>query len=335
MDAFVTRTPRQRANAPAPDHDAGAGQGQAGAKDKAEAGAGTKAVPGKIRVGRRVYGRTGKFTDPKVPGFTQILCLTPSSAYGAISPYCLRDARGRNMENLWQFSKVYRSVPRSRQTSSRYDARVIWEHPAEEHVGNNGELLPAYWAWREKGFAAPDAIRYPVTFDYRSQCIGAIPPDAVSRANAGAVADPVVADAGRTANSEASADSTTPAPVAAGTRTLQHSLLDYVQSRRRIYLPLYTQLLQGNRLFEHLRGRHLSGENLLIIEVDGPHQESLKYYSHKYGVASDFIVADTVDVNARSMQVLLNDTTHPFGHGYCLAMALMGMAQEWNTGIES
>jgi hypothetical protein len=350
MDAFVTRTSRQ-ADAP-----------------PATGGAKSSKKPGRVRVGRRVYGYGGKFTDPKVPGFTPILCLTPSSPYGAISPYCLRDVQGRVMENLWQFSKVYRTVPPSRQTYSRYDARVIWQHGAEVHVAPDGTLLPAYWAWREKGFAAPDAIRYPVTFDHRTQCIGAIPPSfklaaapttaaptttapttaAESSAQVGQAQSPEVLAAGpqdsvglqgsvgpetgSAANETASSNAATaasaavPAPVSAPA-----ALLDYVQSRRLIYLPVYAQLLEGNRLFEHLRARHLSGEDLLIIEVDGPHQESLAYYRQKYGVAADFIVGDTVDVNAHSMRLLLNDTKHPFGHGYCLAMALMGKAQEWNA----
>ena len=68
----------------------------------------------------------------------------------------------------------------------------------------------------------------------------------------------------------------------AGSPTSQHVLLDYVRPRRHIYLPLYVQLLQGNRLSEHLRARHLSGKDLLIIvEVDGPHDGSLTYLRTK------------------------------------------------------
>ena len=32
-------------------------------------------------------------------------------------------------------------MPHSRQTYSRYSARVIWKHMAEAHVGKNGNLL--------------------------------------------------------------------------------------------------------------------------------------------------------------------------------------------------
>lgn len=67
------------------------------------------------------------------------------------------------------------------------------------------------------------------------------------------------------------------------------------------------------------------GINLLIIDVDGPHQESIPYYIKNYNVNEDFIEKDSVQVNKENMKILLNDGKHPFGHGYCLAMALLGI----------
>ena len=74
--------------------------------------------------------------------------------------------------------------------------------------------------------------------------------------------------------------------------------------------------------FAELKKRYKSGEKLLIIEVDGPHQESMDYYKDKYGVDDDFIVNSTVLVNDKNMDILLNDPKHPFGHGYCIGWAL-------------
>lgn len=53
-----------------------------------------------IRVGRCIYDRNGKRTDPSFEGFTPIVCLTASSAYGELGPYCLKDEYGRIMENI-------------------------------------------------------------------------------------------------------------------------------------------------------------------------------------------------------------------------------------------
>ena len=82
-----------------------------------------------IRVGRCTYSG-GTRHDPSFEGFTPILVLTPSSAYGSLGPYCLKDGQGRNMECIYQFSKVYETVPSSVQKYSRWDQRVIWKWPA-------------------------------------------------------------------------------------------------------------------------------------------------------------------------------------------------------------
>ncbi len=99
--------------------------------------------------------------------------------------------------------------------------------------------------------------------------------------------------------------------------------LDYINSRKKIYLPLYKKCIQDLPQFLELQHRVQQGENLLIIEVDGPHEESMSYYKDKYGVGNHFIVKNTVLVTSENMEILLNDETHPFGHGYCLGLALL------------
>jgi hypothetical protein len=68
---------------------------------------GNLSVPamGQIRVGRCIYDRAGKRTDPSFDGFTPILVLTKSSAYGALGPYVLKNKKGQIMEDIYQFSK--------------------------------------------------------------------------------------------------------------------------------------------------------------------------------------------------------------------------------------
>lgn len=258
---------------------------------------------GQIRVGRITYSGAGDpGLYPSYPGFSPIVVLTRSSAYGSLGPYLLRDDRGRIMENLWQFAKWYPEIPTVSEPRSRFDSTTIWAHPAENHLSADFQgaektkwLRPndSYWRWRERGMAANEPIRYPVGIRARSTCLGAI----------------------------MSADSV-PAP--GDDVPLDSWLLDYVSARRQIYLPLYCQLVRPQRQFEELKRRLESGENLLIIEVDGPHQESLPYYQEKYGVSPDFIEASTILVTPDNIRIMLWDTKHPFGHGYCLAMALLG-----------
>src|SRR5579871_3751420 len=96
-----------------------------------------------IRVGRRIYDRSGRYTDPEYPEFTPIICMTASTEYGCLGPYCLRDEKGRLLECVYQFQKCFAKVPASTQYASRYDRRVIWNWPAETHY-ENGKVLPAY-----------------------------------------------------------------------------------------------------------------------------------------------------------------------------------------------
>ena len=65
------------------------------------------------------------------------------------------------------------------------------------------------------------------------------------------------------------------------------------------------------------------GENLLIIEVDGPHSEAINYYQQKYNVKGDFIEQNTMLATPENLEIMLNDPKYPYGHGYCLANILL------------
>jgi len=259
---------------------------------------------GQVRVGRCTWSK-GSRIDPEFSNFTQCLVLTKSSAYGSLGPYVLKDENGMIMENVWQFSKVYKIVPENVERFSRWNQRVIWKWPAEEHASIKEILsLPnrkiktqktynihdAYFKWRKAGMACKDAIRYPVGFKHRHECIFAL------------------------ATNEDG--------------TVNNKPLNYIESRKVIYMPLYQRLVKKEYQFERLKKRLLNGENLLIIEVDGPHQESMKYYKDKYGIESNFIEKNTILATKENLQIMLNDDKHPFGHGYCLAAALLDLELE-------
>lgn len=250
-----------------------------------------------IRVGRCIYDSNGKPSYPSYEDFTSVVVLMKShSQYGDLGPYLLKDEKGRIMENVWQFSKIYKKVPKSVQYYSRFDKTVIWSHDAETHIDDNGNITLEYWKWREKGMNNKYFVRYPVGFKYRGNCEYAMSEDNVLKK------------------------------------------LNYVEARKAIYVPLYCRLARAeNNVFLSLKNRLKKGENLLIIEVDGPHQESIEYYKDTYEVSDRFIIDDTIIANDENMSIMLdsfgvqhsstgrmlNDDKHPFGHGYCLAMALL------------
>ena len=231
------------------------------------------------------------------PNFTEIVVLTKSTKYGAIGPYVLRDEKGRIMENIWQFSKVYDDVPKSVQRYSRYDQTIIWDHPAEKHVDTkitmkpNGskkkeiKLLPAYKNWRKKGMEAGNAIRYPVGMKHRHKCLFALAETEDGKINS--------------------------------------KPLNYIESRKEIYVPLYQKLVRDHPMFLRLKKRLNNGENLLIVEIDGPHPESMSYYKEKYDVSDDFIQNGTILCTEKHLNIMLNDGKHLYGHGYALAEELL------------
>ncbi len=244
-----------------------------------------------LRVGRRAYTTNGNYTEPNYTGFTQILVLTKSTEYGSLGPYELKDERGYIMENVWQGEKVYKDVPAVKLKYSRYSDIITWNYPKTKFMDVEGNLLDTYWTWRRKIMENQYYLRYPAGFYNMKNCLYAI-----HEYEDGKMSDK----------------------------------LDYITSRKVTYGPLYCRLVKKEKQFKELKQRLEGGENLLIIEVDGPHQESLDYYKEKYGVEDDFIENSTVLINEKHIQIMLNDPKHAFGHGYCLATSLLDKDNDWN-----
>lgn len=249
-----------------------------------------------IRVGRCTYDKSGNTIYPSFEDYENVIVLMKSSPYYELSPYYLTDTNNVIMENKWQFSKVYPKVPYSKQYYSKYDKTVVWEHKEETHIDNydpNKKEETAnmpnekYYEWRKKGFNNKYAVRYPVGFNNKSDCVYAL---------------------------------------------LDNKKLGYIDARKAIYVPEYCKLVKNELKFKLLKNKLRKGQNLLIIEVDGPHYESLYHYIAKYGVGKDFIVNNTMLVNENNIKIMLNDDKHNFGHGYCLAMALLDKDKEWING---
>lgn len=237
-----------------------------------------------IRIGRCKYNNQGQRSDPSYPGFTPIVVLMKGhNEWGCLGPYELKDDNNVIFENRYQYSKVYQEVPATIQRYSRWDKKIIWNHPKETHYANN-QLQPAYWTWREKGMNNQYAVRYPVGFGNMHKCLFAI----------------------KDANHI-------------------NEKMDYIETRMQIYVPLYCELVKKQDKFYELKNRLDNGENLLIIEVDGPHQESLINYQEKYGVYDNFIENDTILGTEENLHIMMIDPKHPFGHGYCLAVALLNL----------
>lgn len=237
-----------------------------------------------IRVGTITYYNGHPF-KPLIPeGFSPVEVMTPSTAYGPISPYSLVDEEGRYMENLWQFAKIYKRVPQVIQKYSRYNHTIIWEHPAEVHV-RKGKPTKKYWDWREKGMSNAYAVRYPVGYDkdMRASCLCSLYEN----------------DEGK------------------------YEALDYIEARKKIYLKLYREMVRKTEMYQTLLNEVRNGKKIVIMEVDGPVESSQTYYKTTYNLKENFINGNSMQANKIYLRMMLNDEKHPFGHGYCLAWALL------------
>jgi hypothetical protein len=252
-----------------------------------------------IRVGSIKY-KNGKKIYPKIPeGFIPIEVMTKSTKYGELGPYVLKNEKNQIMECIWQFSKLYKHVPKRKELYSRFQKFPVWDHPSETHIKSDmdvhelrnmdiNELLSllddSYWVWRNKGFNNKYHVRYPVGFKMRSDCICSLWKE----------------------NGE-------------------FKKYNYIEARKHIYFKVYSDMVVKCKKYEKLKNMLGEGKNLLIMEVDGPTQTSLEYYKEKYGVGDDFIIDDSSEINKKNIKIFLNDGKHPFGHGYCLASCLLGI----------
>jgi len=254
---------------------------------------------GQVRVGT-CHWEGSKRIDPTFPGFTNIICLTKSTEYGMIGPYCLTikvkfqdEEYNVIFENYFQSSKVYEVVPEACEVRSRFDRTVIWKWPREQHarkiVNPDGgfyyQILPQYLTWRKALMLCPEPVRYPVGKHNTGQCLFSLKQNEDG--------------------------------------TINPKMLNYVENRREIYLKEYVKLVKIHPEFLKLKERLNGGENLLIIEVDGPQERSLNYYKEKHGVNDDFIQNWTILVTERNLEIMINDTKERFGHGYCIAGSLL------------
>lgn len=244
-----------------------------------------------IRVGRCSYDKKGKRTDPSYPGFTPIVVLMSSH-----SEWGVLGPYNMKNEKGQIFENVWqfqRAFEKVPATTQYYSrwSNIITWQHPEETHLINDEPTNEYWKWREKGMNNKYYVRYPVGFHYRHNVKFALLQNEQGK----------------------------------------YDKIDYITSRKKVYVNEYTRLVRQQQKFKELQDRLKKGENLLIIEVDGPHGESIQYYKNKYNVLDDFIINNTILVNENNIKIMLNDPKYPFGHGYCLAMALLDKHNEWNT----
>ena len=91
--------------------------------------------------------------------------------------------------------------------------------------------------------------------------------------------------------------------------------LGYVDARKKVYVPEYHAIATGTETFKELAAEAVArgpdGEPIVVYDFDGPRGADREPLCREV----------TVDL----LRAKIADTTHPFGHGYVVAAALLGI----------
>jgi hypothetical protein len=80
--------------------------------------------------------------------------------------------------------------------------------------------------------------------------------------------------------------------------------LEYIEARKRIYIPLYSSAVQKTFAFKNLKKMHAAGKTLYLWDFDG--------YNHK--------------ALGLSYEHIINDPNKSLGHAFVIAMLLEGFS---------
>ncbi len=92
--------------------------------------------------------------------------------------------------------------------------------------------------------------------------------------------------------------------------------MNYLQSRKEIYVKEYVRLIKNIKEYNILLDKLKNNQNIMICEVDVPAKHKKGEYNN---CDNDNICELTIDI----LEKMLNDTSEAFGHGLCLAYALL------------
>lgn len=90
--------------------------------------------------------------------------------------------------------------------------------------------------------------------------------------------------------------------------------LDYINSRKRVYVPEYYELIRNKEQTQYWKDKINSGINVVIYDFDGPRNVDGSVKCE--------------EVNLNQLREKINDPTFPFGHGYVVAGTILGINPE-------
>ena len=90
----------------------------------------------------------------------------------------------------------------------------------------------------------------------------------------------------------------------------EHGPLQYVESRKLVYVPEYYDMIKDNSVLKNLQDVYKNGQSIAVYDFDGPRTEDGEPTAEEI----------TLDFLRKKIEYV----THPFGHGYVVAAAIKG-----------
>ena len=93
--------------------------------------------------------------------------------------------------------------------------------------------------------------------------------------------------------------------------------MQWIQSRKEVYVPEYNILVNGRASTKELQTFVNSGKDIIIYDLDGPKEPD--------GTPA------TLEVTLDVLRQKINATDFPFGHGYIVAAMILGIPPKQYT----
>lgn len=222
--------------------------------------------------------------QPVSEGYQNVLIHTSKAGIGGpLSPYVLCDEQGHLLENIWQFAKLYREVHAQHTPISRFN--------------------PGHIIWEHPVEKHVDEMNNPNNAFWAWRKKGMANKYAVRYPNGYHGRHKCIC-------------------AIWGTKE-KYEILDYISARKKIYCGEYARLAPKTESFKALLKLLQNGENLQLVEVDGP-DPYLKYPPY------DQISPENPGllITEETIKMIVNDPGKPFGHGFVIAALLLG-GEKW------
>uniref|UniRef100_A0A6C0BD31 Uncharacterized protein n=1 Tax=viral metagenome TaxID=1070528 RepID=A0A6C0BD31_9ZZZZ len=233
---------------------------------------------------------------PSIPGYETCQVMSwhkKDTPYYELSPYYLRtdgleeniNSGGVIFENLYQGSKIYPVV---------YDIEVYPHHT------RRGDSRYLHWKWQKENHIDSNGnIIWATYMNWRYSLF---------RCN-----NPIHYPNGRNRAKEA-VGTVFLSKNQDGTSKVE--ILNYIEARHRVYRKEYCRLIRNLNFYQLLFQKVMSGINISLQEIDVPHPSKRGLHGSLCHPSGVFVTS------IENIDLLINDSSEPFGHGLCVAYAL-------------